>query len=318
MQDDVCVTPQVDCDAISATTNPVIPTHISDPTITTPNIGSFVSPCTPQPTHSNSVISSSFSSQLESLEAKLCDKIMAMKSFFIDELQTIKNESLTSAKIRHTSTNIDHGTVDSLLTKMNLLETKNKLLEDDIKNKQKLVDSILEHNCNLIQAQNVFAQNHSVTRKTQDKSISHTTGSNAFRNDKKNDSNIPKDDRLKEMQVSFKDLHHEAHQPKVKKNIVVIGDSITKKVNGRHVSCGDSLKIRPRPGASTEDLLDHIKPAVRKNPDIVVIHTGTKDLQNNCNIVKKAKKLIIATKETDKDNSIKIAFSSMINRENED
>ena len=119
------------------------------------------------------------------------------------------------------------------------------------------------------------------------------------------------------MQVSFKDLHHEAHQPKVKKNIVVIGDSITK-VNGRHVSCGDSLKIRPRPGASTEDLLDHIKPAVRKNPDIVVIHTGTKDLQNNCNIVKKAKKLIIATKETDKDNSIKIAFSSMINRENED
>ena len=38
----------------------------------------------------NSVISSSFSSQLDSLEAKLCDKIMAMKSFFMDELQTIK------------------------------------------------------------------------------------------------------------------------------------------------------------------------------------------------------------------------------------
>ena len=90
IQDDVCIIPQVDCDIISATTNPVIPTHISDPTIATSNIRSFVTFCTPQSFHSKSVISSSFSSQLDSLEAKLCDKIMAMKSFFMDERQTIK------------------------------------------------------------------------------------------------------------------------------------------------------------------------------------------------------------------------------------
>ena len=36
------------------------------------------------------------------------------------------------------------------------METENKLLKDDIKNKQKLIDSILEQNSNLIQAQNVF------------------------------------------------------------------------------------------------------------------------------------------------------------------
>ena len=39
---------------------------------------------------------------------------MAMKSFFIDEFQTMKNESLKSANIRNTSTNTDHGTVNSL------------------------------------------------------------------------------------------------------------------------------------------------------------------------------------------------------------
>ena len=76
------------------------------------------------------------------------------------ELQTIKNESLKSAQIRNTWTNIDHGPVDSLLTKIKLLENENKLLKDDIKNKQKLIDSILEHNSNLIEAQNVFGQNH--------------------------------------------------------------------------------------------------------------------------------------------------------------
>ena len=98
IQDDVCITPQVDCDVVSATANRVIPTPISDPTIATPNIGSFVTPCTLQPFHSGSIISSSFSSQLDSPEAKLCDKIMAMKLFFMDQLQTIKNESLKFAK----------------------------------------------------------------------------------------------------------------------------------------------------------------------------------------------------------------------------
>ena len=101
---------------------------------------------------------------------------MTMKSFFMDELQTIKNKLLTYAKTRNTSTNIDHGTIDSLQTKIKLLETENKLLKDDMKNKQKLIDSILKHNRNLIQAQNVFAQTHSVTRNPNDKSISHTTG----------------------------------------------------------------------------------------------------------------------------------------------
>ena len=84
------------------------------------------------------------------------------------------------------------------------------------------------------------------------------------------------------------------------------------------VSRGDLVKTRPYPGASTEDLINHIKPAIRKNPDIVVIDTVTNDLQNNYNIVKKARKLVSAVKEIDKDNSVKIAFSSIMNREDDD
>ena len=41
IQNDVSIKPQVDCDVVSATTNPVIPTPTSDPTIATPNIGSL-------------------------------------------------------------------------------------------------------------------------------------------------------------------------------------------------------------------------------------------------------------------------------------
>ena len=67
---------------------------------------------------------------------------MAMKSLFMAKLHTIKNESLISAKIQNTSTNIDLGTVDKLQTKIKL--------KDDIKNKQKLIDSIFEHNITVI------------------------------------------------------------------------------------------------------------------------------------------------------------------------
>ena len=80
--------------------------------------------------------------------------------------------------------------VDSLQTKIKLLETENKLLKDDVKNKKELIDAILERNSNQVQAQNVFA------RKTNDESINHTPGNNAFQNYKKNESNVPKDDSL--------------------------------------------------------------------------------------------------------------------------
>ena len=74
---------------------------------------------------------------------------MAMKSCFMNEFHTIKNESLTSSKIGKTSTIIDHGTLDSFQIKIKLLETENKLLKDGIKNKQRLIDSTLVHNSNL-------------------------------------------------------------------------------------------------------------------------------------------------------------------------
>ena len=105
--------------------------------------------------------------------------MMAMKSFFIGELRTIKSESLKSANIRNTSTNNDYSIVDSLQTKINFLEAENKY-------KQKPMDAILEYNSDLIQAQVIFAQSNSVIRKTNDKSVSHTTGENDFQNDKKN------------------------------------------------------------------------------------------------------------------------------------
>ena len=56
-----------------------------------------------------------------------------------------------------------------------------------------------------------------------------------------------------------------------------------KHVNGRDIS--------PNLGASTHDLFDYVKPAMRKKPKALVIHTGMNDIQQEINTMKMFKKL---------------------------
>ena len=41
-----------------------------------------------------------------------------------------------------------------------------------------------------------------------------------------------------------------------------------------------NVKVRNHPGATTEDIIDHIKPILRKKPDLLIVHSGTNDLNN--------------------------------------
>ena len=53
-----------------------------------------------------------------------------------------------------------------------------------------------------------------------------------------------------------------------------------KHVNGRDISRSHTVKVRPDSRASTHDLLDYVKPAMRKKPKALVIHTGTNSTGN--------------------------------------
>ena len=68
---------------------------------------------------------------------------MAMKSYFIEELQSLKNNKPT-LQMRDFSCNTEEKTATE--NKIKLLETENKLLKDDLSNKQKMIDTILMHN----------------------------------------------------------------------------------------------------------------------------------------------------------------------------
>ena len=91
-----------------------------------------------------------------------------------------------------------------------------------------------------------------------------------------------------------------------------------KHVNGRDISRSHTVKVRPNPGASTHNLLDYVKPAMRKKPKALVIHTGTNDIQQEINTMKMVKKLVKVIKEIDSEKETEIIFSGLIQREDHD
>ena len=62
-----------------------------------------------------------------------------------------------------------------------------------------------------------------------------------------------------------------------------------------------------------EDIADHIKPAVRRKSDMLIIHAGTNDFNNkNINTIEVLKKTIKSVKEESPET--KIAVSTFITR----
>ena len=98
----------------------------------------------------------------------------------------------------------------------------------------------------------------------------------------------------------------------VKKEVFIIGDSMIKYVNGREVSRNNPVKVRSHPGATTNDFIDYVLPTVRQKPNLIIIHTGANDIQNNANTLQKIRKVISSMKGYDSDDNIKIALFSII------
>ena len=82
-----------------------------------------------------------------------------------------------------------------------------------------------------------------------------------------------------------------------KKAIAIVGDSILNGIKERGLSGKHHVRVRAHPGATSLDLVDHIKPIARRKPDIVIIHCGTNDLTNSVDTEEYAKKTLDALKE---------------------
>ena len=71
------------------------------------------------------------------------------------------------------------------------------------------------------------------------------------------------------------------------KKVFIIGGSMIKNITGTGISRTNTVKMRPHPGATTVDICDYIKPELRHKPDVIIIHCGTNDIEDEINVVKK-------------------------------
>ena len=80
--------------------------------------------------------------QLQSLENKLLGKILAFKSYFMDQILSLKNQ-IKAYKINDNGQELSTEKSEDLILlreRVKYLESENKFLKDDIFNKQKRVD----------------------------------------------------------------------------------------------------------------------------------------------------------------------------------
>ena len=108
-------------------------------------------------------------------------------------------------------------------------------------------------------------------------------------------------------------------KPKVKstkRSITIVGDSMIKNVQAyklnKQLKNNEKIYVKSFPGATVEDMWDHVRPTMRRTPDLVVLHAGTNDLRDETadHIASSIMKLALEIKGDQND----VMVSSIIDR----
>ena len=82
-----------------------------------------------------------------------------------------------------------------------------------------------------------------------------------------------------------------------RKKITIIGDSILNGISEFGLKRKHNVKVRAHPGASMQDIKDHIRPVIRGKPDSVITHAGTNDLTKNVDTQEMIREIVEESKK---------------------
>ena len=83
-------------------------------------------------------------------------------------------------------------------------------------------------------------------------------------------------------------------------------------MTGPGISEKNFVKIKTNGGTTTEEIINYIKPSIRKKPDFLLFHSRTHDLTNGINTMTKIRKVVATIEEMMNERKIKLGFSSII------
>ena len=209
------------------------------------------------------------------VEDKLLSKIAALKSHLLIDIFDWRNDIMLLKENNEKEKPADsNNKKDELLLfkeKIKFLESKNSFLKSDISIKQKVIDSILEHDSNLLNHQCCRVSengNNEIYRKSsenKEKKFKKSPDKNKNRDSNINNTSVTaRKQNDKRSQIEDQDEVKDNKTPK--KDIVIIGDSMMKYINAREIYRSSSVNIRSHLGATTEDLIDYVRPTAPKKP----------------------------------------------------
>ena len=148
-----------------------------------------------------------------------------------------------------------------------LLKEQIKFLKTELNNKQRIIEMLLNKN------ETPFSKSNNT--------VNYSPATN-------NNNNL---------KTKTKPINQTKQQDKDtidKRNIAIIGDSMLSGLNAKGLikNKTDKVKVYTHSGATTDDLIDHINPILRKDPDVIIVHGGTNDITNNVNTIENTEKLI--------------------------
>ena len=137
-------------------------------------------------------------------------------------------------------------------------------------------ESIIQVEESFIQVEKKSTGHENITTKT-----SEDKRSKKMKEKEKVENKIPQDSTLGKGQNKYNNVNK---SDTAEKNVVILGDSIVKHVNGWEIAkklpnckvCAKSFS-----GAKVRCMKDYLKPSLRQNPDHVVLHVGTNDLDSD-------------------------------------
>ena len=135
-------------------------------------------------------------------------------------------------------------------------------------------------------------------------------------------SNTGKANAIADQKKEEKNIHpSEEHENRPKqttvkerKRITIVGDSMLNGIFDEGMQKHHNITIKRHPGATTRDIVDYVKPVIRKKPDCLIIHAGTNDLTNKegVNTIENLRMIIKQTKQDSPDTTV--VLSSVVIR----
>ena len=245
--------------------------------------------------------------------------MMALKSFLMNEIFGLRQEIVTlqlqlqQEKLSKSKTeyceNEEKIVIENLKSQIASYKTENKFLKGEMKSKQNILDEILHQNSQLLKFDHYFNNTTNKKENIREDKECH----NKLNHQQKNQLSKEKTVLSNESEKSENKMHGNDQ-----KKVFIIGDSMIKNITGTGISRKNIVKMRPHPGATSIDICDYIKPALRQKPDVVIVHCGTNDIPNNINTVKKIKKLVKEIEENNHENIPQVVISSIIKRYDQD